>query len=327
LYRMRWTAIFVFVFSGCFSISSATRDADEDEWGARWGSDDVETKKQKKKTDEKGGSELAQPEPLPEPETKPGPKPEPKPERKVAKIKKTTSKQPRPVKKAPKVEDPPDTSVPVKARAPVVMYPPENEEEEPPLSKEPLAKKMKNGEPISSGQTTKQGGSEPELREKSKAPDSEPLLFMDAQGGILIPRNVKVQPAVGVGIELNLGRFIGWKGLYFAFDADIIMGETQLGNTSFVMLDTLFGLRGRFALGPIKLLAGLGFGLRNAFVTGSDDVPTGLGFGAVLSGGIEIGIWGPLSIVVEGDGRYMKDPFTSKFAFSSMVGGGLGVEF
>ncbi len=321
MYRMCWTAIFIFIFSGCFSISGATRDADEDEWGARWGSDEVETKKQKKKTKEKNELALAQPQAVPEPEPKlePKPKPKPKPERKVAKIKKTPSKKPRAVKKAPKVEDPPDTSEPVKARAPVVMYPPDNEEEE------PQANKVKTGEPISSGQTTKQ--KDPELREKSKAPDSEPLLFMDAQGGILIPRNVKVQPAVGVGIELNLGRFIGWKGLYLALDADIILGETQLGNTSFIMLDTLFGLRGRFALGPIKLLAGLGFGLRNAFVTGSEDVPSGLGFGAVLSGGIEIGIWGPLSIVVEGDGRYMKDPFTSKFAFSSMVGGGLGVEF
>jgi len=323
LYRMCWTVILVFVFSGCFSISSASRDADEDEWGSGWGSDEVEPKKPKKKVKVNDQPVLAQP--VPKPETKL----EPKPERKVAKIKKTPSKQPRPVKKPPSVEDPPDTSAPVKARAPVVMYPPESEEEEPPRTKEQLVNKVKTDEPISSGQTTKAKSPEPELAEKSKAPDkiSEPLLFLDAQGGILIPRNVKVQPAVGVGIELNLGRFIGWKGLYLAFDADIIMGETQLGNTSFVMLDTLFGLSGRFALGPIKLLVGLGFGLRNAFVTGVEDLATGMGFGAVFSGGIEIGIWGPLSIVIEGDGRYMKDPFTSKFAFSSMVGGGLGVEF
>jgi hypothetical protein len=30
---------------------------------------------------------------------------------------------------------------------------------------------------------------------------------------------------------------------------------------------------------------------------------------------------------VEGDGRYIKDPFTSKFFFSSMVGGGVGLVF
>lgn len=340
LSRPCWILAMALVFSGCFALTNAERDSDEEQWHAQWGSEDMAASKSEKK-----------PQPVAENEKSGIPDNSKTEEIRTVKAEKHKAEKPKakapvektsmspgagePPKKPPEIEQPPEpapppeparSSVPApmtEAKPPVVMYPPEGGVDEPKAS-------GKDESPSAVSPAVEP--EKPVKHETERAASSQggPWVFIDLRGGMLISQKGKLMPAGFVFAGVNLGRLIGWQGLLAGVGADVSSGSDQLGNTDFVLLDASLGIRGRIPLGPVRILVGLGFVLRNAFVTNNsgDSQPSSeLGLGVLASAGVELPIWGPIGIAVVGDGRYIKDPFTSKFVFSSGVGGGVTLEF
>ena len=106
--------------------------------------------------------------------------------------------------------------------------------------------------------------------------------------------------------------------------------ESQLGDFSYVMFDLVLGFKGRIPLGPVRILAGVGFGMRLLAVTRKSDLHADEpdpGFGIAGTAGVEIPVWDLLSIIVQADARYMREPENAQFRFSSMFAAGVGIRF
>lgn len=315
--------------SGCFAISQAQRDSDEDQWQEQWGSDEVAPAKKDKKAPPPSEQPTAKPPVAGKQrvaEKQPVVEKKPVTEQKPVASKKTAADKP------PAAEQPAQTA----AAPPLVMYPSEVDDENADKKTghkpehKPEHKAEKPGPVKASSRTVVSPAVEPPTPPVAEADAGRYWVFLDARGGILINQKGKLKPAGFTSCGVDLGRLIGWRGLLAGIEADVSGGSDQLGNTDFVTLDLSLLLRGRIPIGPIRLLAGLGFVLRNAFVTGhasGTDPEPDLGLGVLATLGLELPVWGPLGVAIVGDGRYIKDPFTSKFVFSSGVGGGVTLEF
>ena len=148
---------------------------------------------------------------------------------------------------------------------------------------------------------------------------------LGAGAGIVVLKGARIQPAVTLDLGWNLGRVLGWPGLFIKLDTDLFIGSSPLG-AEYVMIDALAGFDGRFGLGPVRLSVGLGFGLRHMSITKqsiSSAVEPELGFGAGLRTGFEWPVWRFLSLAIDAEGRYTKDPLTGQFVFSGVISGGL----
>jgi len=345
--RSCWILALAFCLSGCFTFSKAARDSDEDEWGARWGGDDVDADKGKDEArvaavkDDRRDTEPGQEPPAqkstaafesPPPPTQakpamPRPRdevpkntPQKKPQKKPEKPQKTAQAEAQTA--PPSVEEPPAPEPTEPVEPPVVLYPGEEE-------KKPAGKKSNESQPAHAEKKTAQTRPVVVSTAGEDPLAGEPWVFIDAAGGIYLTQKGRIHPGVALSLGINLGKTLGWKGLYVAVDNDIIIAEHQLGTSEYIILDTQLGFKGRFLLGPVRLLAGLGFALRNAFVTSyTDEKPAAsLGLGVVFAAGLEVPIWGPIGAMIRGDGRYVKDPFRERFVFSSMIVGGVNFTF
>jgi len=310
LLRPCWMLAIALAFSGCFALSRAQRDSDEDEWREQWGSEDVAAAAAGSKTDKVQIAKAETPK-AKEPKAK---------EPKADKTSEDTAGDREQPKESPDIEQPPELAPKVAPKPPLVMYPPAGNEKASGKSDNPSIVS-----PVAAPD-------EPPKREPQAAAigPAGPWVVVEARGGMLVSQKGKLMPAGFVYVGVNLGRLVGWRGLLAGVGADVSAGSDQLGSTDFVTLDTRLDLSGRIPLGPVRILVGLGFVLRSAFVTGfaGDSRPSSkLGLGVLASAGVEIPVWGPIGVVVIGDGRYIKDPFTAKFVFSSGVGGGVAIEF
>jgi hypothetical protein len=162
---------------------------------------------------------------------------------------------------------------------------------------------------------------------RAQAPD----FLVEAGGGLVILRGGRIQPAVGLGLGWNLGKLLGWPGLYLKSDVDIFLGTSPLG-AEYVMLDAGLGFAGRFGLGPVHLLVVVEFALRDMFITQASSASTTephLGFGVTAGAVLDIPVTGWLSLQVGGDVRYVQEPLKdqSRFDVSAVVTGGLGFSF
>jgi hypothetical protein len=158
---------------------------------------------------------------------------------------------------------------------------------------------------------------------------SEPLFKMSLTGGVLLLRSMRIDPSVMLMCDFDVGRFLGWHGLYVGLEADSYMG-TSLFGTSYLMFDGLLGFRGRFGWPTIKILAGLGAGIRYMVLlgktTGTSESPE-IGFGGEATAGVEYDLTSWMFVVVRASGRYMKEPLAPRFQFSSVFGAGVGFSF
>jgi hypothetical protein len=160
--------------------------------------------------------------------------------------------------------------------------------------------------------------------------EHQALFFAEAAGGVLFPKNFEAQPGGGMGFGVNLGKLIGWTGLYVAMDVDTFVGESLLGDLDYVMFDILVGLRGRFQLGPVRPVVGVGFGLRLMAVTrqpGHAAEEPEVGFGVSGTAGVEVPITDLVFVLVQAEGRFMRDPLTGQFRPYSVFVGGVGFDF
>ncbi len=152
---------------------------------------------------------------------------------------------------------------------------------------------------------------------------------LGAGAGIVVLKGARIQPALTMDLGWNLGRVLGWPGLFIKLDTDLFIGSSPLG-AEYIMLDALAGFDGRFGLGPVRLSVGLGFGLRYMSITKqstSSSVEPEMGFGAGLRSGLEWPVWRFLSLALDAEGRYTKDPLTGQFVFSGVISGGLRFVF
>ena len=159
--------------------------------------------------------------------------------------------------------------------------------------------------------------------------DDQPDVVIELDGGILINRGARIQPGCGLGLAWNLGKLLGWPGLYLKGDVDIFIGDSPLG-TEYIQLDSGLGFMGRFGLGPVNLLISMEFVLRNAFVTkqaASVSSDPALGFGVMAGLGLDLPITSFMSVWLGGDARYVQDAFTSRFEFSAAAVGGFAFAF
>jgi hypothetical protein len=345
----------VLAFSGCFQLSKASRD-DEEEWGAKWGTEDVKGGKkpaQEEKVPEKPAisdkdrSESFIPLPPPSPmegkqparpatpkTREPAPSPPPREQPVVVANKKPKKKKLRP--EEPPVEEPPPPEP--KPIPPPVMYPEEAREKKP----VPGVSQPSPSSALSVPGSKFEGAPAPERKPPSPPPrrevvvtpavspsSAEPLFMLEVVGGVLmIPRGTRFQPGGGVGFGLNLGKLAGWKGLYLTADVDVLVGERQLYADTYLLLDGLIGVQGRIPVWKLKIIAGLGFGMRFMILTGgSGDKEPDLGFGAAALAGVEVPLTELLSAVVLVDGRYMKEPEFGSFHLTSMFAAGVAFSF
>jgi len=198
---------------------------------------------------------------------------------------------------------------------------PEVEPKKPPPEVVPFEKKEVSG-----------GGdapAEPERPPEEGGTTGEPGFLTYAGGGVILLRGGRVQPAVSVAFDANLGRFLGWRGLFAGVLLDTFVGESTFG-VSYVMFDLGFGFKGRFGPEAVKFQAGLGFGLRFMALTGEAGATTGepeVGFGLDAGGAVEVPVTGWLSAIARASARYMKDPLARQFHFSSVFSAGVGFAF
>ena len=153
--------------------------------------------------------------------------------------------------------------------------------------------------------------------------------MLEAVAGVMmIPRGTRFQPGGGLAFGLNLGNLAGWQGLYLTADLDILVGERQLYNDTYLLIDGLVGIQGRIPVWKLKIVAGLGFGIRYMLLTGDagENEPE-LGFGGAAVCGVEVPITALLSAVVLVDGRYMKEPEFGSFHLTSMFSAGVVFHF
>ncbi|MBN2499061.1 MAG: hypothetical protein JXR96_31020 [Deltaproteobacteria bacterium] len=160
--------------------------------------------------------------------------------------------------------------------------------------------------------------------------EASPDFFADAQAGVVILRALKAHPGAMLGFGWNLGKLLGWPGLFVDLDLDLFVGSKPLGG-DFVIFDLCFGFTGRFSLGPVALGANLGFGMRHMVITaeapGSSEDEPEPGFGMAAGLFVEWKALDFLSIVAEADGRYAASPSTGKFEFSGVFSGGVRFVF
>lgn len=159
---------------------------------------------------------------------------------------------------------------------------------------------------------------------------SEDMFRVELFGGMRLPRSRRLQFGGGALFAADLGSLVGWKGLYLFAEQDAFSGEDQLGRISYVLLDTLAGLQGRFALGPVRLVAGVGFGVRIMAVTENLSDPRRepeTGFGAAGMAGVELPLGSLVSVLVRADARYMKNPLSGQFYWSGVFVAGAGLRF
>jgi len=314
----------ILVCSGCFQLSKASRD-DEEEWDAKWGTDEPEKKEDPPPAPKPAISQKDRKEsfiPLPPPSPMEGKQSRPakpktiKPPPVVAK-KKPQKKRKKKKKKKLVPEEPPLEPTPPPAP---VMYPGEAAKEKPAPKIEP--------EP-----ETKPTPPPPPPKHKvvvTPAPSPpDPLFMLEAVGGVMmIPRGTRFQPGGGLAFGLNLGNLAGWQGLYLTADLDILVGERQLYSDTYLLIDGLIGIQGRIPVWKLKIIAGLGFGIRYMLLTGdAGEKEPELGFGGAAVAGVEVPINDLLSAVVLVDGRYMKEPEFGSFHLTSMLCAGVVFHF
>jgi hypothetical protein len=127
-----------------------------------------------------------------------------------------------------------------------------------------------------------------------------------------------------VGFGLNLENLAGWKGLFVTADVDVLAGQRQLYEDTYILIDGLVGFQGRIPVWKLKIVAGVGFGMRYMILTGgSKGKEPVLGFGAAAVGGVEVPITELLSAVVLLDARYMKEPEFGSFHLTCMFAAGV----
>lgn len=332
----------ILVCSGCFQISKASRDSDDDEWGAKWGTDDAagakpppheqpEEKQPAKPAiseDDRNESFIALPPPSPmenRPQARPAtpetmrPAPPPPPAKEPVKVAKEKPEKKRRKKKKLAPEEPPVEEAPPPEPKPLpapVMYPEE-------------AGKTKKVVPVPEKKPQLPLPPRRDLVVTPAASPTGPLFMIEVVGGVLmIPRGTRLQPGGGVGFGLNLGRLAGWQGLYLTADVDVLVGERQLLADTYLLIDGLVGVQGRIPVWKLKIVAGLGFGLRYMLLTeDSGQQEPELGFGAAAVTGVEVPITGRFSAVVLADGRYMKEPEFGSFKLTSMFSAGVVFSF
>jgi len=319
-------------------ISQAQRDDDE-EWHGTWGSEDG-TEGQGKKRVQRKPAQAAKPEPVPAarptapappavalaapaqqpmPEADPAPEPRPKPRRKPKPKPIPSPPEVAPELDRPKVEEPPDPN------APPLEEPPAPEAQAGPAR--PLEPAPAPVRPEASPRLAPV--SVPVPREEIQTTDSESNFYVGLDGGLLIQRGGRIEPAGGLELGWNLGKLLGWSGLYLEADVDIFIGQSPLG-AEYIMLDTGLGFGGRFGLGPVKLLVGLEFVLRDMFITQqgtSTNQSPQLGFGAGAGIGLAVPLTDWLDLHLGADGRYARQPLTKRFEFTAVVSGGVGFSF
>jgi len=340
LLRLSLLFTLILACSGCFQISKASRDSDDEEWGAKWGTDEPEKKETPPPAPKPAISDKDRKEsfiPLPPPSPMEGNQARPakpktmEPPPVVAK-KKPKKKKPKLVPEEPPVEEPPP-------QAPV-MYPGEAAKEKPAQKPVPAAERSGAAPlgvparvPEKKPEPTPEPPPPPPKREvvatPASTPPKEPLFMLEAVGGVMmIPRGTRFQPGGGLGFGLNLGNLAGWKGLYLTADLDVLVGERQLYNDTYLLLDALVGMQGRIPVWKLKIVAGLGFGIRYMLLTGdAGEKEPELGFGGAAVVGVEVPINDLLSAVVLVDGRYMKEPEFGSFHLTSMFSAGVGFHF
>ncbi len=275
-------------------VSQAQRD-DDDEWAGTWSSEDATGGKH----DEQVRNEMTAHHPDPKPAVEPPEEPDPdgsSPRLEEAPATADTGGwqiEPSPIRKTPK---PPPEQPPTKPTEP----------EKPKTKQEVTAKPARSG--------------------------ARSDLLVDVGGGIIVlPRMRKVQPAVGLGLGWNLGRHLGWPGLYLAANVNTFIGESIWG-AQYVLLDSGLGFKGRFGLGPVNLSIGLEFGLRRMFITkeSSTESPNRqpeLGFGVCSGLTLDVPLSDLLFLQISVDECYMKEPLSTNFEFSTVISGGPGLAF
>ena len=327
LARLSLLLALIFACSGCFQISKASRDSDDEEWGAKWGTDETEGDKQPP-SEQPEEKEQSPPKPaISDKDRKESfiPLPPPSP---------MEDKQARPAK--PKTMQPPPPPPPVAAKKkPKKKKKLVPEEPPPPKPAPPPGPVMYPGEetePKPVPETKPTPPPPPPKRDVVVTPaasPAEPLFMLEAVGGVMmIPRGTRFQPGGGVAFGLNLGNLAGWQGLYLVADLDVLIGERQLYNDTYLLLDGLIGIQGRIPVWKLKIIAGLGFGIRYMLLTGDagENEPE-LGFGGAAVAGVEVPINALLSAVVLVDGRYMKEPEFGSFHLTSMFSAGVVFHF
>jgi len=349
LVRLSLLFALILACSGCFQISKASRDDDE-EWGAKWGTDEPEKKKAPPPAPKPAISEKDRKEsfiPLPPPSPMEGkqsapakpktmespPPPEEKPPPVVAK-KKPKKKKPK-KKRKKKIEklvpeEPPIEEPPLEPTAPPapVMYPGEAAKEKP--APEPVPAPVPAPVPEKKPEPEKKPPPQrPVTVTPAVTPSTESLFMLEVVGGVMmIPRGTRFQPGGGLAFGLNLGNLAGWKGLYLTADLDILVGERQLYSDTYLLIDGLVGMQGRIPVWKLKIVAGLGFGIRYMLLTGdAGESEPELGFGGAAVAGVEVPINALLSAVVLVDGRYMKEPEFGSFHLTSMFSAGVVFHF
>jgi hypothetical protein len=153
--------------------------------------------------------------------------------------------------------------------------------------------------------------------------------LVDLDGGVIILRGARVQGLGGLALGWNLGKLMGWPGLFLKLDLDLMVGSSPLG-AEYVMFDFLGGFLARIPTGPVVLRVEVAFGLRHLAVTHEPDggsVDPRAGFGPVGGAGLEVPLNDWFSLQLGADVRYMRDPLTRRFEVSAGVRGGLGFSF
>ncbi len=172
----------------------------------------------------------------------------------------------------------------------------------------------------------KKGG---ETEKNSLSSVSSKDFLLDVGGGILVQRGGRVDPGADLVFAWNLGKILGWSGLYLAACMDIFIGDSPLG-AKYVLLDAGAGFLGRFPLGPVSLRTSLAFDLRNMFITSqgsSGDISPSPGLGFRLGADLDFALTQWLLIVIGGSAKLVQDPLTGKFEFSAVARGGVGFAF
>ncbi len=153
--------------------------------------------------------------------------------------------------------------------------------------------------------------------------------LLDVRGGILVQRGGRVDPGADLDVGWNLGKILGWPGLYLAARVDIFIGDSPLG-AGYLMMDTGAGFMGRIPLGPVSLRAMLEFDVRKMFITNqgsSGNISPSLGLGFGLGADLDFALTRWLLILIGGSTKLMQDPLTGKFEFSAVARGGVGFAF
>jgi len=287
------------------------------------------------------------------PKKKPTPKPgDKKPDGKKPGDKKPGDKKPGPEEHEADLEDSPFLDIPPvdlvpppeqpadKPGAPALEEPPEPGRAEKPGPRKkpaPAEEPAPAGEPAPAEEPARppepspSKDSSPRAEPAASSPeeeDKDPNFLVDLDGGVMILRGARFQGLAGFGLGWNLGKVLGWPGLFLKADLDMVIGRSALG-AEYLMFDALFGFLARFHLGPVCLLVDLDFGLRHLAVTQeAAGTPTPVaGFGASGGLGLEVPLTDLFSLHLGADARYMRDPLTQRFEFSTALMAGVGFVF